>query len=270
MSWQAVELIRDHSRSSGMTRLVAMVLASYANEKEEPGNPYGGAYPSIDTVRVGTGAEPVKNSKNRKELRGGCSAKTVVSARRWLIEHGEAEITGSKPSRTGSRVPILSFTPLLQRSKAETTSEDTDSRAPARVTSDLDSDSGFPFPSVSGYLGKPFDDPGETLQGLPEETLSLPPGNPSNPKGYLGKPFDGGECSLAQPSGSGLSVASVGPTKATKAQRAAEAEDVREQLSETEALLEQRPDDRLLAANKVELEADLAALDVVEDEGVAA
>ena len=75
MSWQAFEAVRDHSEATGATRTVAFILASYANANG------GDVFPSIETIRRGTGARPVKNSKGRQELKGGATAKTVIDAR---------------------------------------------------------------------------------------------------------------------------------------------------------------------------------------------
>lgn len=230
MSWQAVELVRDSSRSTGATRLVGMVLASYANDHDGSG-PYGGIFPSIDAIRRGTGARKDAEGK----LKGGATRRTAIDARRWFVANGEAEIVGSKPSRTGSTIPVLSFTPLLARAKEESETDEVDSRAPARATSDSDSDSDFPFTSVSGALGAPFDDPRSTLQGCPESTLRVPPEHPSNGKGAPGAPL-GGKGALSEPSsGSGLSVSSAGAGIQTEAQQAAERREDEEELKKLEA-----------------------------------
>ena len=109
MSWQAFEAIRDHSKSRGATRTVGFVLASYANAEG------GSVFPSLNTIRRGTGARPQRNRKGKLELTGGAGKKTVVDARRWFVDNGEAIITGTRPSHTGAPVPVLDFSPLLAK-----------------------------------------------------------------------------------------------------------------------------------------------------------
>jgi hypothetical protein len=93
LSWQAFQAVRDHSESRGATRTVGLVLASYAQ-------PDGGSvHPSIKTI-----AEKAKVSRS-----------TAIEARRWFLDHGEAEQVGTHPTATGSPIPDLSFRPLLQK-----------------------------------------------------------------------------------------------------------------------------------------------------------
>lgn len=233
MSWQAVELVRDHSRAAGQTRTIALVLASYANEEDGNGNPYGNVWPSIETIRKGTGGRKDENGK----LKGGATRKTVVDARRWLIENNEAEIVGTRPSHTGTPIPVLDFTPLLLRSKEP--SEDLDPRAPARAPSDSDSVSGLPFTSVSGSPSEPLGGSERTLEGCSERTLGVLPANPSKAKGSPSEPLGGeGKGLLSEPLGGGLSVSSAGGGIQTEAQRAAERREDEEELQKLEAQLE--------------------------------
>lgn len=246
MSWQAVQALRDHSRSSGQTRTVGFVLASYADKDG------GGVFPSIDTIRRGTGARKVDG-----KLKGGATRKTVVDARRWFIDNGEAIITGSKMSHTGSPVPILDFRPLLDRAKG----------SPSEPL-DLEGSESEPLP----------------WEGFGEQTPRVRPEDPSRVRSELNKgspsepepkgnantetpieiedppgPPEGGD-----PIESGLSMSSTGSSERTPAQAAAEREELREQLREVESLSQQRPGDALLAGRRDELERELEALDAVE------
>lgn len=99
-----MEAIRDHSAARGATRTVGFVLASYAAADG------GSVYPSIETIRKGTGRRVGPDGKKA----GGVTRKTVVDARRWFVEHGEAIIVGTRPSHTGTPVPVLDFSPLLR------------------------------------------------------------------------------------------------------------------------------------------------------------
>lgn len=214
-----MEAIRDQSAATGMTRTVGFVLASYANALG------GDVFPSIETVRLGTGARPVRNSKGRKELRGGATAKTVVEARRWFVDHGEAIIVGTRPSHTGTPVPILDFSPLLRKGSL-----------------------GQPFESGKGSLGEVFDG-----EGLAEETPKGSQGEgsrvrPEPSKGSPSEPEPEGNANTesenetpdarAGARDSGLSPGSNGSVGLTPAQLAAE---LREDEAELATLEKQLP-----------------------------
>jgi hypothetical protein len=87
MSWQAVQAVRDHSQARGATLTVGLILASYA----DPAG--GGVFPSLELLE-----------EKAKVVR-----RTAIAARRWFVDHGEAEVEGTRP--TGA--PILSFAPLI-------------------------------------------------------------------------------------------------------------------------------------------------------------
>jgi hypothetical protein len=93
VSWQAFQAIRDHSESRGAKRTVGFVLASHADKRGD------NVRPGLDKICAGAKV----------------TRKTAVDARRWFVEHGEAEIVGYWPSRTPNPIPILSFAPLIAK-----------------------------------------------------------------------------------------------------------------------------------------------------------
>jgi hypothetical protein len=203
MSWQAFEAMRDHSKSRGATRAIGFVLASYANKHG------GDVYPGLTAI--------CKGAKVGK--------KTAIDGRRWFVSNGEAFIIGTKQSHTGTPIPILDFSPLLQKGSESA-----------------------PLATDEGSPGDPFE-----LEGFDQRTLKGSEGAPSRvrsapPKGSLSEPEPEGNVKKlkfetedaraeARGSSSGLSPSSSGLSERPAAHLAAERRDDERELAALEAQL---------------------------------
>jgi hypothetical protein len=195
-----MEAIRDHSKATGATRTVGFVLASYADKDG------GGVYPGLTAICKGAGV----------------GKKAAIDGRRWYLENGEAILVGTKPSRTGTPIPELDFSPLLRKG-AE----------------------GEPLGGDKGSDSAPFD-----FQGFAEDTLKGSDSAPSrvrsgHRKGALSEPEPEGnaqeepenetEDARGGARESGLSPASSGSSAATAGQEAAERREDEYELRQLEA-----------------------------------
>lgn len=201
MSWQVTEVFRDYSNSRGAIRTVGFVFASYASADG------GGVYPGLATI-----ARQAKVSK-----------KTAIRARRWFVANGEAIITGTKPSHTGTPTPVLDFGPLLLKSKGGASSP-----SKGDETSPSSSEGGTQGPA-RGNPGHPPRVNSVPLEGV--ESTPEPEGNANTKSENETEDARGG----ARDSGSGLSPSATGSHR-TPAQLAAE----REQDERDLALLEKQ------------------------------
>jgi hypothetical protein len=206
MSWQVSEAMRDHSEACGATLNCGFVWATYASADGS------GVYPGLTTV--------MRQAK--------VSKKTAIKARRWFIDNGEAVITGSKPSHTGTPIPVLDFGPLLLRAKGGASP---------------------PSDGAKGGPSTPFASEGGMDDPLRVEPVHPRRGEPGAPKGVASTPEPERNANTeseneaedaraeARGSSSGLSPFSSGPSEPPAAHLAAERRDDEAELAKLEAQL---------------------------------
>lgn len=197
------EAMRDYSEASGAILTCGFVFATYASADGS------GVYPSLTTV--------MSQAKVSKP--------TAIRARRWFVDHGEAVITGTKPSHTGTPVPVLDFGPLLLRAKGQASSP-----------SDAKGNPSSPFaeegsPELTHGV-VPVDPQGST-----EETGRVAPVDPNLKGTNQGESEKEPEDAREDARDSGLSPASKVPAGPTPAQLAVERREDEIELQTLEAQL---------------------------------
>lgn len=216
-----------HSRASGNDLAVLLCLADAVNDQRaKRGEPWH-AWLSQSTIAT----------------RCNCSLATVKRSYGHLQERGEIAIVGTKAGARG--VKVVDVLPL------GSAQDDLAQDDPAQIEPGGETE-GDDLAHANDDLAQSGDDLAH-FASPPSSTVSYKPEEPE-----ISEPEDAEPDARAGARDSGLSPSSPGVQGPTPAQLEAERREAEADLTEVEALLARRPDDKLLNDRRAELRAELA------------